>query len=448
MVSTLLGYDLGVIAGAIPHVQRYYLLSDTQLEMFVGCFGIFQALATGLGAVLGDSFGRRFVLSASCLLATVGTITLTLASAYQWLLFGRMVTGTGVGAGLALAPTYLAELAPQRQRGAILALLEVYINVGILLGFMAGAVFGRLSAPLNFRIMFGLGALPCVAILGAMYWMPESPRWLLMKGRDDEGLAVLETTCEDGTEIQVTYDEMLEEVRASQGYGLWDIFSAKSRPAMTVAFGLAIIFACTMVDAVTYYSTMILKASGESDDHTANIYCVWLSAFKTTTILISSTLVDRIGRKPLIIVSLMGMCLAMSVPVVIGLKHQLPLLTLVGLLAFLCSFGLGLGPGFYILSTEVWPLRLRAVGTASAHFVRSIICAVINIHFLSFVDMGGWSGIMGCAGMFGGLGILFVLYNVPETAGQTLEEASSKEQLNGVARYVEKESQPLLATRN
>merc|ERR1719446_221438 len=187
------------------------------------------------------------------------------ATSHGLLLAGRIVTGLGVGGGLAGAPTYLSELAPSGDRGQIVCLLELFVNVGIFAGFLAGKLSSGLGTPTNFRVMFGMAAVPAALLVIVLPTMPESPRWLVMKGRKEEARAALLATL--GTEEAEETLVKIEEETQDEGPGLLSEMRAPwFLKSFGIAMGIALFFGWTGIDAVTYYSSLTLEGAGLKDE--------------------------------------------------------------------------------------------------------------------------------------------------------------------------------------
>lgn len=424
LVSALLGYDLGVLSGAIPHLQAYLALTKEELEIIVGSFSVVQAVGTPIAGYLADVVGRKRLLAGSCIVATMGTLLMMIAQGYMTLLIGRVVTGMGVGAGLAVAPTYLAELSSQKNRGAVVSQMEVFGNMGILLGFLSGAIFGLLEDPLSFRLMFAMGLLPCVAVFWALSFMPESPRWLLMQGRQAEAGETLRGVLQDEAEVSETYTKMLEEINQSSDVGFRELFTARTILPLRSCVGLAFCFAFSGIDSVLYYNSTIFKAAGEVNEHKAAAYAVVMALCKTASILVAVMLFDKVGRKPLVGASFGGMSVSLLFVAFFGIHLKSPEFVLAGLTLYVCSFSMGVGPGFYLLSTEVWPLRIRAAGTAFAATMRAIATGLLSVSFLSLTKWFSYEGVFLSFAAWAAVGAFFTWWFIPEMQGKTLESVT------------------------
>jgi len=193
LCGILLGYDIGVVAGALSPIKHHFALGDFEVGFFVGVLNWMALVGAAAGAPLGDEYGRLAGLScaASCFL--VGNLLTTFAWSYEWLIIGRMIAGFAVGITLVLGPVYIAEIAPTAWRGFLTTGMEVSFNLGIILGYTSGWAFQGLPNPANWRVMLSVGSIPPVVILVGTHWyMLETPRWLVSQGCTSEAIAVLQ----------------------------------------------------------------------------------------------------------------------------------------------------------------------------------------------------------------------------------------------------------------
>ena len=186
LASCLLGYDIGVMSGAILFIERDLGLSDVQQEIVIGSLNIVSAVGALLAGITSDALGRKKTVMLAAVIFTIGAIGMACSFGFWTLLLFRAVTGVGVGVGLVLAPLYVAELSPSSFRGNLVSLGEVTINLGILLGYVSNYVFKDLPDFYAWRVMIGAGAVPSVLLFVGVWFMPESPRWLMSKGRKGE----------------------------------------------------------------------------------------------------------------------------------------------------------------------------------------------------------------------------------------------------------------------
>jgi len=386
-ISTLLGYDLGIIGAAIDSLRSYMDLTDMQLEGMVGGFTLSAAFASPLGGLLSDQLGRRKVLGGSAFIATIGASVMTASTSYPMLLAGRLIEGLGVGAGISQAPTYLVELAAASTRGQVVSLLEVYLNVGIFLGFLAGKLTESLGTPTNFRVMFGVSIVPALFITVMVPFMPESPRWLVRQGRQEEARTALlrSVTMEEAQQTMVEIAQEFEEQMHGPSF-TEEMTSPWFLRSLGIALGMAFTFAYSGIDTITYYSSIILEQAGATDESLRASSLVSLGIVKTITIIVAVILLDKVGRRLLLMLSFAGMSFSMLALIVPGVQFKVWQLCLVGCLFFASFFSIGMGPGFFLVTAEIWPTRHRAKGVALAHTARSLHCSCVQLGFLWVAD--------------------------------------------------------------
>lgn len=420
--SFLLGYDLGVIAGALNPMSSYMKMSDVQEELLVGSFTILSAVGAPIAASLSDNYGRRPIILAANLLATLGVAIMVLAEAYNALLLGRIIVGIGVGSGLALAPVYLAEITHPSLRGRLMSLIEVFINVGIVGGYAASVAFEDLPMPSNYRWMLGLGCVAPVLVVGCILKMPESPRWLMSAGLEGEALDVLEHTI--GTEdAEQVCGLIKKEIREQDKESSWGkIFDSPDNfRALLITIVLGVLQGLSGIDAVTYYSPKFLEGAGQLDPDAQALSTFVMGICKFSAVIVSTFLIDTVGRRPLLLVSFCGMCFSMAATAVFYAIGAGPTLVLTGMILYVSSFSLGFGPIFWILPTELLPLSARAKGSAAASFLCRSVSAISASAFLTVVSEISLAGVCGVFSFCAFLGLMFTIMLVPETKGRVLE---------------------------
>lgn len=208
--STLLGYDIGVIAGAILFIKEDLGISEVQEELLVGSLNIVSLIGAACAGRIADAVGRRWTMAIAALFFLVGAGIMGVAPRFSLLMVGRLLEGIGVGFALMIAPVYTAELAPASSRGSLVSLPEIFINIGILLGYMISYFFSGLPASISWRLMLGVGMLPALVLAFGVLLMPESPRWLVMQNRIREAEIVLQRTSNDEAEASIRLQEIMD----------------------------------------------------------------------------------------------------------------------------------------------------------------------------------------------------------------------------------------------
>ncbi|KAH9603704.1 hypothetical protein KSS87_007455 [Heliosperma pusillum] len=450
MTSILLGYDIGVMSGAAIYLKKDWNLSDIKIEALIGTLNIYCLFGSFAAGRTSDRIGRRYTIVFAGAIFFVGALLMGFATNFSFLMVGRFVAGIGVGYALMIAPVYTAEVSPASCRGFLTSFPEVFINFGILLGYVSNVAFSRLPTHLSWRFMLGVGAVPSIFLAVAVLAMPESPRWLVMQGRLGEAKKVLDRTSDSPEEAQLRLMDIKETVGIpmecnddvvirpkssnKNGEGVWKELLIRATPSVrrVVIAGLGIHFfqQASGIDAVVLYSPRIfLKAGITSDVHQLQA-TVAVGLVKTLFILVATFQLDKFGRRPLLLTSVGGMIislftLAMSLTVIDRSPHKQPwavALCITMVCSFVASFSIGLGPITWVYSSEIFPLRLRAQGTSLGVAVNRVVSGVISLTFLSLtnaITVGGGFFI------FGGIATiawLFFFTFLPETRGKTLEE--------------------------
>lgn len=450
-MASLLGYDYGVIGAALDSIRVFFHVSPSELGWLVGIYTLFSVIASPISGLLGDYLGRRTVLGTASVIAASGTLLCAAASSYTVLVAGRAITGFGVGAGIAQAPTYVAELAPAHERGYHTTQIEVFLNAGMVMGFVTGLLTVRLGSPWDFRIMCGLGVLPTLLLIFLLPRAPESPRWLLSRGLDAEAMASLRCALVPEEEAQHTMREMRREL-ADEQTSSWGVLQHLSETAtyqsFAVSMALSVCMAGSGVDVIMYYSGAILQASGLHDEADLRCCLVLMGIIKTFMVVLASWSIDRVGRRPLLMASCAGMSCAGFLLLVPGLCSRYVPFTLAGIMSSLGCFGFGLGPSYYTMISEVWPTHMRSLGASWSNAVSSILSCIIQCSFYTAVQFMSIAGTMSLFSACSLLSVFLVHYAIPETSGRSLEEINSTRRqslvdlsLEGVADVRKRHSQ-------
>ncbi|CAI0389977.1 unnamed protein product [Linum tenue] len=431
------------MSGAALYVKEDLQITSTQEEILVGCLNVCSLIGSLAAGKTSDQIGRRYTILLAAATFFLGAILMGLAPSFPYLIAGRVVAGIGVGFSLMIAPVYSSELSPASTRGFLSSLPEVFINVGILLGYISNYFLAGSGLPssLNWRVMLGLAAFPALLVGFAVVFMPESPHWLVMKGRFAEAKRVLIRTSSSEEEVELVDSRMNEMVKAISmaelppSSGFWtELVSVRSkaiRRIVITAVGVNFFMQASGNDAVVYYSPEVFKVAGISSRKQLFGVTVIMGIAKSSFALVSALFLDRFGRRPLLLLGSSGMAVSLAL-LGLGSKYldwcedEKPIWAVVFCVVTVCAdvsfFSIGLGPITWVYSSEIFPTRLRAQGSSLAISVNRLVSGVVAMTFLSAsetVSFGwmflGLSGVMVMATTF------FYCY-LPETKGKTLEE--------------------------
>jgi MFS transporter, SP family, galactose:H+ symporter len=423
----LFGYDTGVISGAILYIRKDFPIEAATEGLVVSAVTVGALAAAMIAGVLADRGGRRLTNIAAGVIFAAASLLCVVANSVPTLIAGRFLVGCGIGLTSVGAPMYIAEVSPARIRGTFVSLFQLAVTVGILLSYVVCALLAPAAA---WRWMLGLAAVPGLALAIGMMSMPESPRWLVKQRRREDARAVLVKinphSSPDETLAHIEHDLAVE------GQGTWgELLQRSLRPALLVGIGLAVFQQVTGINAVIYYAPQIFRAAGFASDLTALAATAGIGVINVLATFIAIWLVDREGRKPLLVAGVAGMVATL---VVLGLAFQgggaatgtgsLGYITVMCLAGYIIFFAFSLGPIVWLMISEIYPLRNRAqamaVSTASnwaANFLVSTTFPVMTLRLGSAATFLTYAGL-------GVLTLLFVIAKVPETKGKTLEEIS------------------------
>jgi MFS transporter, SP family, sugar:H+ symporter len=420
----LFGYDTGVISGAILFIKDDFGLSAFMQGAVVAALLLGAMIGAGLAGPLSDKLGRRRLIMIAAITFTVGALGAAAAPDQWTLVAARFVLGLAVGSAALVVPLYLSEIAPTQIRGAISSLNQMMIVIGILAAFIVNAI---LASSGDWRLMLGLAAVPSLILLLGMFFMPETPRFLVRTGEEGEAREVLdEVTADDETP-----DEKVEEIREVEeeegGFSL--LREAWVRPALIVAIGLAVFQQFIGINTIIYYAPTTLTSVGFGAESAiyANLVIGTLNVLMT---IVAIRIIDRVGRKPMLLFGLVGMVTSLTV---LGLSSELlakpdsagdpaAIITLICLAGFIVSFAATWGPVVWVMLPEVLPLNVRGTAMGVAVFLHWGANFLVAQSFPLMLEKWGPGPVFLGYAVIGVLAFLFVKALVPETKGRSLEE--------------------------
>jgi len=434
--SCNLGYDLGASTFAGPLIQQTMQLSDDQLELFLGSLNFWSIGGALISPFVSDRFGRRPTFAVAAVGFLVGIVLQVSAQTYGTLMFGRFVVGLGVGVGEAIDPMYISEFAPRKRRGELVSWAEAGVALGVVLGLSSSLLFlNSTDLDWNWRWMVGLGGImPCVMLVLVWRVMPESPRWLLTQNCDDEAASVLRKTHPPGWDVRRVANEIQSSLEleraASRAVGwravLWDP-SPSVRRMLLVGIGIAIIQQASGIDAVMFYLMFVIRGAGITSELGETLAVIALGVTKLVFVFVGARLIDTMGRRPLLFTSLLGCAaslLLVSATISTGTEAS-EASVVVGLALYLAFFSSGLGPGNWVVVSEVFATSIRAKAMSVAVLPNRITATIMASTFLSVATAMSWPGFFALLAGICCAGCAFLFVYLPETKGKSLEEMSS-----------------------
>ncbi|CAO2142773.1 unnamed protein product [Urochloa humidicola] len=433
MTTILHGYNQTLISGAQLFMREDVGLTDVQIEVLAGSMNVFMLVSILAGGWFADRLGRRSTLVLANAFLMAGPLAMSLGGSFASLMAARFVTSVGAGFARVVAPVYNAEISPPSTRGVLSSLLDIFINLGILLSYVSNYAFAGLPVNLGWRVMYVAGAVPPVFIAAGVFFMPESPRWLAMRGRDADARAVLVRTSDTPAEADLRLSEIKQAVAARQhehAGGVWKELvvrpPASVRRILTCVVGLQFFVQASGIDAILLYSPLVFKSAGMSSDAAAVGATVGIGAVKTCFILVGMLLTDRLGRRPLLLASTAGVAattasLATTL-LLAGAGASPPAASVAAVLAVVAAYSVGYGSVVSAYSAEILPLRLRAQGASIGVAVNRLTCGLVG---MTFISLAAGIGMPGCFFLYAGVtaaAFVFVYARLPETKGRSLED--------------------------
>lgn len=418
----LSGYDTGVISGALLFINETWLLPDTVQGFLVSSVLIGAVIGAATNGVLADIFGRKAIIMTTAVIFILGSILCAFAPNIYILIISRIFVGFAVGIVNFVVPLYLSEISPKHLRGTLVSLYQWAITAGILFSYFINAAFAQ--AIYNWRWMLFAGVFPGLILFIGMYFMSDTPRWLVSKNNEDEAEKVFKKI-EPAIDAKKEIAEIKNTLNNEQG----SKFKLKKWMVMPFIAGIGIMFAqiCTGINTIIYYAPTIFKTAGFDSNITAIYATTGIGVVNFLMTIVAVFFTDKLGRKPLLYFGLTGVMLSLfalgtSFAFAETLGSSLKWVAVGSLVIYIICFAMSLGPIGWILVSEVFPLKIRGIAMS--------ICTVSNFAFNFFVVAsfpvllnrigGAWTFWMfGVVSLFC---IIFVYFFIPETKGISLEQ--------------------------
>jgi len=427
----LFGFDTGVINVALPSLREQLQLTPSQESMVVGAVLFGAMFGPFISGFLTDKLGRKKINVIASLIFVVGSILAAIAPDTHSLIAGRLLLGLAIGIVAATVPLYLAELSPKDKRGRMVTFFQLAITLGILLSYVVGYIFG--DAENAWRLMFWAGFVPAIILFVGMLFVPESPRWLLTKGRNEEALKVLNQlrTPEDAVAEYNETLKLLKEEKLNKSSWM-ELFMPKLRIPLFIGIGIFAIQQFSGINAIIYYSTDIFKSL--FTDSQATLATVGVGIVNSLATILGMQFLDKWGRKPLLYTGLIGtaVCLG-TVGLAFFFESSLPaslrqMMLVGGIYTYIIFFAISLGPLGWLLISEVYPLKIRGFASSMGSFNHWFFDLMVAISFplMRATSLGKNGGIFFIYMLVVLLGLFFAKFVVFETKGLSLEDIEKK----------------------
>jgi SP family arabinose:H+ symporter-like MFS transporter len=491
----LMGFDASVISGVVKFIEPQFDLSKIQLGWSVSSLTLMATIAMLTVGPISDRIGRRTVLRYAAVLFSISAVASALAPNFAMLVIARMIGGIGVGAALIIAPVFIAEISPPKIRGRLVSFNQLNIVLGISIAFFTNYLILRLGSSeaswveslgigrFNWRWMLGLETLPAVLYFVALFFVPRSPRWLMMKGKTEEAHAILLRANDEET-AKIEFENIRQSLRSAtdKKVPMAELFKPALRLVLVIGLVVAVLQQITGINSVFFYAPMIFEQSGIGTD-AAFSQAILVGLTNLVFTVVAILFIDRLGRKALLGIGLAGIAVFMFIlaagfnsatyrlsaeaieqmpeqlqkdalytiqdqdynsdikfkdklneilgpsavkeyesELIAGAIHTNPLLILIGILGFVASFAVSIGPVMWVLFSEMFPNWIRGLAISFVGFINSLVSFSVQLVFPWELSTLGTAGTFLIYGIFGAVGLVIVLIMVPETKGKSLEE--------------------------
>jgi MFS transporter, SP family, arabinose:H+ symporter len=498
----LMGFDASVISGVLGFIEPEFGLTKLQLGWSVASLTLTSTVAMMISGPISDRFGRRSVLRVAAILFAISALGSALAQSFFSLVLFRMIGGFGVGASLILAPLYIAEIAPAKLRGRLVSFNQLNIVIGISLAFFSNYYILQLGKSdvswianlkfneYNWRWMLGLEIIPAALYFVGLFFVPRSPRWLIMNGKLDEARKVI-AKYSDQEEAEIkTIIESFQDPKERGVIKIKELFKPALRLVLTIGVVIAVLQQITGINSVFFYAPMIFEQTGIGVD-ASFVQAIAVGVTNLVFTILAILFIDKLGRKPLLVFGLAGIFVSMTVlsygfysatysltpeayvelsnqEELVGLEKIIgetyttdvsffsavsstigdealknyksdiislavnsnSMLILFAILGFVGSFAISLGPVMWVLFSEIFPSKVRALAISFVGLINSFVSFIVQWVFPWELEVFGNATTFFIYGLFAMIGLVFVIRTVPETKGKTLEEIEAKLLIN------------------
>lgn len=417
----LFGFDTAVINGVLLLLRREFALSNFQTEVAASALLLGCLLGAAGASMVGDRYGRKTSLIVSAILFALSAVGAAAATTVVLFSLARLVGGLAIGLASVLTPVYIAEISPSKNRGTLVSLNQLAIVIGILIAFLVSWQLSRLGTS-SWRWMLAVAAIPSLAFLAGLLAIPESPRWLLSKGRHAEGQRILARIF-GATEAEEQV-RAVERVSASEEGSWREVFSPAMRKRLGVGMMLALFCQITGINTVLYYGSIIVSEHFPGESTGAALAAnVIIGAVNLVFTIVAMIYLDRWGRRAILMTASGGMGLSLAA-LVIGLNVHgaSAIFMLASILCYVAFFALGMGPGPWLIISEIFPTKVRGRAASIATSTLWTGTLIVTLTFLSLVKVLHLWGTFAIYGALSFVCLIYVWKAVPETKGRTLEQ--------------------------
>ena len=417
----LFGFDTAVISGVIPYIETYFDLSSTQIGWVVSSLILGCIVGVLIAGAPSDKYGRKKILATAALLFVISAFGTALSKEISTFVIFRVLGGFAVGTASMISPMYISEIAPAEHRGKLVSLNQLTIVIGILIAFFSNYLLSGVGEN-NWRWMLVIMAIPAGLFFIAMFFVPESPRWLMVTRQNEKALKVL-TRINGEINAKEEVKTIQKALQDDSKPRLKDLLNPNIRKALFIGICLAILQQITGINAIMYYAPMIFKESGLSTSD-AILQTIAVGVINLVFTLIAIRFVDKVGRKPLLIYGSLMMAISLLLLSIAFFMNWEGIWKLIFILSFIGAFALSLGPVTWVLIAEIFPNKVRGKAMSVSIVFVWISCFFVSLFFPILCDKIGLGFTFLILSIISVISFLFNMKFISETKGKNLEEIS------------------------
>ncbi len=416
----LFGYDAGIISGAILFIKQSFTLSSSQIGYIVSAVPLGALIASAIVGHLSDQFGRKKILLVTAWLFAAGSLVCAFANSPNDLIFGRLLMGFAVGMSSSLSPVYIAEIAEKGRRGKLVTLFLISVNFGIFISYLTNLAFAHSGA---WRIMLGLGIIPAAVFALFITVLPESPRWLIVKGKLSAAKHILEKT-----HGKINAQKELTEIQSVVGHdkvSFKDIFQKQFLKVLLLGAIIGVFTQAIGINAIIYYAPTIFQKTGFNEATVSIMATLGIGFTVTLAAITAASVIDKFGRRNLLLGGLFGIILSLCL-IIFAFEYvhnQLLLgwLALTGCILFVACQGLSVGPACFLLPAEIYPAKIRGFGMSISITFNWLTNFLVALLFPIVLGLYGIVFAFKIFLLLSIVGWILFFFFVPETKNVSLE---------------------------
>lgn len=417
----IFGYDAGIISGAILFIEKNFLISSYQMGLIVSAVPIGAIFSAASIGKLSDAIGRKKILIFTAIIFALGSLFCASATQIFELVLGRLFLGVAIGMCSSAAPMYIAEIAEEKLRGKLVTLFLIAVNGGLFISYATNYILAPHDA---WREMLALGAVPAALLLLCAFFLPESPRWLMLKGKAQQALSILNKI--HGEHAAAKEMQEIRAVVQQEQLSLKKIINSRYFKVIILGVLISVFTQAVGINILIYYAPTIFQKAGFSEATVSILATMGIGFTVTIAAIIAALFIDKVGRRKLLLIGLSGIILSLIIMCYafhsIQNQHILGWTILVSSIFFVACQGLSVGPACFLLPSEIFPAKIRSYGIGISIAFNWITNSVIVFTFPVILNKYGAAFSFGLFVILSSIGWLLFYYFVPETKHVSLEK--------------------------